>query len=343
MMAFRTDIVGRKGIDFRDAGHRRDKGRADGATRTDHVAAIVGPSHELGRDPVDDGISVVDDTFQLRFKPFANLRRKRIPVSLFRRLEHQVREHLVRPGDVRRIELVLCRPDRGVDHLVYLPRVVDDDFLGKLVVSQEAEAFDHFVRRPEMLVGIGYRVLIPLFLHLLPGRIVGSEIEGMPGAMKSLGCDENVPVNLVGRFDIMAIAGGDDHLPDVLCGLDQILDDLFDLLHGPEGSLVDEIDIIGRGLDLDIVIEGQCPLENVFPLVHGMLEHLAIEAGGAKEKVCPHFGQIRFWNEREAEGGHVMDMRLRDDFIQILQTGRILDQHGCMIWMHGNYHFICDR
>ena len=58
----------------------------------------------------------------------------------------------------------------------------------------------------------------------------------MPGAMKSLGCDENVPVNLVGRFDIMAIAGGDDHLPDVLCGLDQILDDLFDLLHGPEGS-----------------------------------------------------------------------------------------------------------
>ena len=147
--------MGRKRIDFRDAGHRRDKGRADGATRTNHVAAIVGPSHEFGRNPVDDGISVVDDTFQLRLKPFANLRREADPPYLCFAVSNTRSVSILSARGCSADRACPLSADRGVDHIVYLPRVVDDDFLGKLVVSQEAEALDHFVRRPKCWSGLG--------------------------------------------------------------------------------------------------------------------------------------------------------------------------------------------
>ena len=80
-LAFRAAVVRRVGVDFRNAGHERHDGRADGATRADQISMLQRVLHQLLRGHVNDVVVAGDDVVHLRVDALLHQLRRVFPVE----------------------------------------------------------------------------------------------------------------------------------------------------------------------------------------------------------------------------------------------------------------------
>ena len=148
VVALGAVVVRAQGIDLRDAGHRRDKGGADGAAGADQVPVLVGLPDELLRDDVHDGVAVLDDGSKLLLEPVLHDLRQGIPIHAVGLAEADLPELLVRVLNDGR---ALVRPHRGdrLDHVRDLIGVGDDDLLA-LVRAEVGKLVHHLIGRPKV-------------------------------------------------------------------------------------------------------------------------------------------------------------------------------------------------
>ena len=157
VLAVRADVVRLERVDLRNAGHRRDERRADGAAGADEVAVRLAVRDELLRRHVQHREAVLVDGAELARQTLFDDLRQRIAVLLLG----------ARPGD--RVELLLGAVDERrehalgnradlLDHVGDLVRVRHDDLV-RLFLSEIFELPQHFVRRAHvqrrLLVGVG--------------------------------------------------------------------------------------------------------------------------------------------------------------------------------------------
>ena len=157
VLAVRADVVRLERVDFRNAGHRRDERRADGAAGADEVAVGLAVRHELLRRHVQHGETVLVDGAELARQALFDDLRQRVAVFLLRARPCDRVELLLRAVDERGKNALGNRADL-LDHIGDLIRVRHDDLV-RLFLAEIVEFLEHLVRRAHversLLVRVG--------------------------------------------------------------------------------------------------------------------------------------------------------------------------------------------
>ena len=186
VFALRAAVVGRQGVDLRDAGHIGRQRRAHGAPGAHQIAVFQGTLDQFLCGHVDH-VVFSQNAAQLHVQP--------------------VHDELGRVFAVKAVDLF---PDQAVQVLLGVLQLGREQLLG-----QQLELLD-LVRHQ---AGIGHHHLIGFFLpqvgELLQHLIGGFEIDGqgLVGVGELFRGQEDVPEHLVLRLPEMHVAGGADGLP----------------------------------------------------------------------------------------------------------------------------------
>ena len=157
VLAVRADVVRLERVDFRNAGHRRDERRADGAAGADEVAVGLAVRHELLRRHVQHGETVLVDGSELARQALFDDLRQRVAVFLLCARPCDRVELLLRAVDERGKNALGNRADL-LDHIGDFIRVRHDDLV-RLFLAEIVEFLQHLVRRAHversLLVRVG--------------------------------------------------------------------------------------------------------------------------------------------------------------------------------------------
>ena len=226
--ALRADIVRRKGVHFGDTRHRRHERRADGAPGADVIAVILGVFHQLLRDDIEDGKTVLDDRIELARKAVGHILWHRISIHLFAVRPADFAQFLLRAGDVRR-EIALREGAHHVYHIRNLIRIFHDHLIGPL--AEIGKFIEHFLRGAQVERGLVVRI------------------------GKSLPSHEDAAENFIARVKEMDVARGDHRFIQLIAELENRLINLLQLLFAADTALPHEEGVVALGLDFQIIVK----------------------------------------------------------------------------------------
>ena len=146
--ALRAAVVRRQGVDLGDAGHVRDKRRADRPSRADEVAALERALHELLRRHIND-VVLAEDAAQLDVQSVDDELGQLVAVERVRLVPDHAVEVFLGVFKARREELALGQKLNVLHLLGDGARVRHDDLIGFLL-AEVVEFFQHFLRRAEI-------------------------------------------------------------------------------------------------------------------------------------------------------------------------------------------------
>ena len=141
-------VVRRQGVDLGDAGHVRDKRRADRPSRADEVAALERALHELLRRHVDD-VVLAQNAAELDVQPVDDQLRQIVAVKLVRFPPHHAVKVFFRIFKPRREQLALGQK-LDILHLLGDGAGVRHDDLVGFLLAEVVKFLEHFVRRAEV-------------------------------------------------------------------------------------------------------------------------------------------------------------------------------------------------
>ena len=173
VLALGAAVMGRQGVDLRDARQERHDGRADRTTGADQIAMLQGVLHQLLGGHVDDVILPLDDAGQLQFDSIFDDLWWVLPIQLMGLAPHQAVQFL-----------------GGVFQLG-----------GKEAVRQRLHLFAPGGHQ----IGVGHDDLIGFLLaqvrELLQHLFCRAEVEGRGGVGvgKTLAVQQDMPVDLILR------------------------------------------------------------------------------------------------------------------------------------------------
>ena len=276
IMARLTVVMRRQRIDLCNSGHCRNKGGADRSPGSDQISVLVRLPHELLRNDVHNGISVLDDGRQLPLQPVLHHLRQRISVHLVGLPVTDLTQLSVRVLDDRRAFVGADRRnhiDPGRD-----PVRIGDDNLLALRISQIGKFLHHLIRRLQIQ---RCRLLLLIHAHAVLND----------GA-----------VDLVLRIQKMHISGSDNGLSVLLSEADNLPVDVQNVLLAPNALIavrLDEEFVVSSWLDFQIVVEIHNSRKRLLALlIEKRLIQLTHHAGRADNKALPVFHQKRFRNLR---------------------------------------------
>lgn len=139
-------------------------------------------------DVIEDAETVAEDGCEFFFQPIFDDLRKRRAVDFMSLFVAHVLQGFRRAGDLREVQRFLRDRAAVVNHVVDLIGIGNDDF-PRPVFAEVGKFFQHFVRRPEVQVGLEF------------------------GIFKALASHEDFPIDLVFGVHEVGIAGGDGHFP----------------------------------------------------------------------------------------------------------------------------------
>ena len=290
-------VVGREGVDLRDARHKCHDGGADGATGADQIAVLQTVLHQSLGGHINDIVVTGDDVVQLHFDALDEalggivaVEPVELAVDQILQVLHGVfdlgSEQIFRHGPQG---LALIRDEIGIG----------DDHLEGLLRAQIAEL-------PEHLVG-------------------GAEVQGVRGVavLKALGGQQNVAEDLVLGVQEVNVTGGADGLIQLLAQADHGAVEVPELFLGLDHLLAEHELIVVQGLDLEKIVEGGDPQKLVLALViDDGLEQLTGLTGGADDQTLPVAEQLGL-----GDSGHTLEVfqiSQRNEVVEVPQALLVL-------------------
>ena len=297
-------VMGRQGVDLRDAGHVGHEGRAHGASRAHQIAVLQAALHQLLGRHVDH-IVLAQNAAQLHVQA--------------------VHDEL---GGIFAVEGVALGPNLVVKFLSgvskagreQLTRGQQLDLLAH--IGDEAGIIDdHFLRLFRAEVG-------KLLQHLIGGLEVDGQ--GFIGIGELLAGQQHMAVDLVLRLLKMDVAGGADRLAQLLAQTDDGAVELPQVLLRLDIAVADHELVVAQGLDLQIVVErGDAAQLRPVLMVGHRLEKLARLAGRTDDEALAVGHQLRLGDDRHAL--EVLQVGGGDQLVEVFQTQLILGENDDML------------
>ena len=296
--------MGREGVYLGDAGHEGDHGAADAAAAADQVAVLEGVLDQLLGGHVDDVIVVVQDGVQLDVDALLHQGRRGLAVDAVHLGVDQVPELLGGVLDLRREEVLGQELDL-LRHVGDGPGVLHDHLVGGLLAE-----------------------VVKLLQHLVRGAEV--DRAGAVRVGELLGRLEDAAVLLVLGVEEVDVGGGHHGFSHGAAQVQDAAVEVLQDLHGADAALVHEEAVVGKGLDLEIVIEGRDFPELRVALAphHGAVE-LAHAAGRAHEETLAAAEQEALGDARGAV--EIAEIGLGDHLVEVLEPAAVEDQEDHMV------------
>ncbi len=228
-LAVRANVMRRQGIDFRNVGHGRYKGRADGPTGAYEVAVVVGMLNELVGDVIEHAEAVAQDGRKFLDEPVLDDLRQGIAVNLMGFFIAHAFQCFRRAGNLREVQRFLRHGAHVSDHVVDLVGIGNDDLPGPFF-AEVGEFFQHFVGRAQVQVGLEL------------------------GVLKALAGHEDFPVYLIFRVEEVGVARRDGHLAQLVADAQDRAVDVPQAFIVGDVALADEKAVVRQRLDFQIVV-----------------------------------------------------------------------------------------
>ena len=232
MLARLADVVREQGIDLGNTGGERHERRADGTTRTDVVAVILGVFNELLRDDIQHGEAVFDDGTQFLFEAFRNVLRRIVTVDPVHTIPAQTCQFFIGAVDMRRERTLRDRLET-LDKICDTVGVFHDDLIRRFI-TEISELRKHLLGRAE----IQRRLSV--------------------GVRKAHSGHDDGAENAVVRLKEMHVARGDRHFTQFVAEADDAAVDVFKISFRADVRtffVVNEESVVAGRLDLEIIVE----------------------------------------------------------------------------------------
>ena len=301
----RATVMGREGINLRDAGHESHNGGTNGATGAHQIAVFKAVLHQaLGRH-INHVIMAGDNIMQLRFHTIYKEFGRVITVQAVKLAVNQTFQVFHRVFDLGGKQVMGHRTN-GLAHIGDHIGIFDHNFVS-LFFSQIGKFLQHFVR--------------------------GTEIQGvrLVRIIKALGCQQDMAENLVFRIEEMNIAGSNHRFPQFLAQPNHGTIQISQIFLRVDIDLLifKHETVIGNGLYFQIIVERGDTLQLIFSLfLQNCLEQLTGFTGRANDQTLPHGHQLGLGNP-----GHtteIMQIGVGNQVIQISQTDLVLGKEDNM-------------
>ena len=299
MLALGADVVRRKGVDLRDAGHIRNDGRADRASGADKVAVFKRVLHQLLRRHIDNVVVVVEYRVKLGIDTAFHDLRWIVAVYLVHLSVDKLLELLCGIFDLRWEQLLRQKLDR-----LYLLRYhvgVRNDRLVCKLLAEVLKLLEHLVRRSE---------------------VDGTAPVGVGKLLRSL---EYFAVLLVLRVEEVNVARRNDGLSERFANRNYPA--VVVLKHGlvTHGAVFHKEAVVRDRLYLKVIVERR----NAFKLRIGSAVHhrpvqLAHSAGGADEYALSVLYKQAF--RHRGRFVEVFEVGLRNHFVEVFESLFVLDK-----------------
>ena len=277
VLALWAAVVGRQGVDLRDAGHVGNEGGAHASPGAHQVPVFQGALNQLLSRHVHH-VVLAQDAAQLHVQPVHDELGRVLavePVDLF---PHQVVELLLRVFQSRRKQL--RRQQLEGLHLVGDEAGVGHHHLIGLLLPQVGEFPQHLVRRLEV------------------------DGQRRVGVREFLRRQQDVAIRLVLRLPEMNVPRGADGLAQFLSQPDDDPVELPQILLRAHVAVSQHEGVVAKGLDLQVVVEGGDALE-LLPIlvVRHRPKQLSRLAGGADNDALTVLHQ-----QALGDGGHPLEV-----------------------------------
>ena len=178
------------------------------------------------------------------------------------------------------------------------------------------------------LVGFFLGQIVELRQHILRGAEEQRRL--VIGILKAVARLQYGAVDRILRLGKVHVAGGDDRLVQILAQLDDGAVELLDPLLAIHLAVPHHIGVVAQRLDLkDIVVGGDLFQLLVAGAVHNGAVQLACLTGAGEQQAVPVLVQQTAGHAGLFE--EVVDMRLADDLVQVLQSHLVFDQNDEVI------------
>ncbi len=164
VLAMRANIMRRQRIDFRNVGHRSDKGRTDRPTRPYEIAVIVGMFYQFVRNVIQDTEPVAENRCKFFFQSVFYDFRQRVAVNPVRFFITHVFQRFGRTGNLREVQCFLRHRPNIFNHFINLVGIGDNDFSGAFFAKVHKFP-KHFIRSPQVQIRLELRIFKALARH----------------------------------------------------------------------------------------------------------------------------------------------------------------------------------
>ena len=317
VLTFRAQIVGRHGVDLRNAGEMRHGGGTDGTTAAHLIAALVGVGHQLDRDDVQHRVAVAADGIQFLFQPLLQHIRQRRAVVPGRVLPRSLTQLFLGALDAGRIGSLGNGPQIAVNGGGNFVGVGDNDLVGFLL-GEVAELVEH-VRR---------------------GAVVQRRL--IVGILESVARLQHGPVDSILRLLKMHVAGGNDRLVQFLAQLDDGTVEVLDRLDGVHRAVAHHKFVVAQRLHFQNVVIFRDAQQFLVGLPrHNSSVKLPCFTGRGEQQSLPVLveqtaGHTGFFEEILGMGG-------TDDAVKVFEPHLILHQNDEMMIFLFQHLFIAAK